>query len=78
MGEGQAGFGYYRGCYPGLVLDYYGTALVPDGPVWVGFAPECHCGQSTGNPNCPSEGTGGLFGLVGRLVPRGKDMSAQH
>jgi hypothetical protein len=67
------GRSHYRGCYPRLVLDYYGATMAPDGTVWVGLAQGCPYGSSTGNPNCPSTGpdAGGLFGLVGRLAPPG-------
>ena len=78
-GEGVAGPGYYRGCYPGLVLDYYGATMGPDNTVWVGFAQECPYGQPiAGNFNCASAATGGLFGLVGRLVSKGKAASVNQ
>jgi len=73
------GKSHYRGCYPRLVLDYYGATMAPDGTVWVGFAQECPAGRpALGNPNCPTTGPdpSGLFGLVGRLVLRGGPVSA--
>jgi len=78
-GEGVAGPGYYRGCYPGLVLDYYGATMASDGTVWVGFAQECPYGRrASGNPNCPGTGDGGLFGLVGHLAPRRNETAAKR
>jgi hypothetical protein len=70
-----AGPGFFRGCYPRLVMDYFGVTMAPDGTVWVGFAQECPFGQPApgNNPNCPSmSDPGGLWGLVGRLVPQGE------
>jgi hypothetical protein len=76
----NSGPGHFRGCYPRLVLDYYAATMAPDGTVWVGFAQECPFGKPApgNNPNCPAiSDPGGLWGLVGRLVPRGEHASAQ-
>jgi len=75
----NSGPGHFRGCYPRLVMDYFGATMAQDGTVWVGFAQECPFGRPApgNNPNCPAE-TGGLFGLVGRLVPRGEHAIARQ
>jgi hypothetical protein len=80
----NAGPGQYRGCGPAFNrFDYYGATMAPDGTVWVGFAQECPFGRPVSdNPNCPSTLTGtvpdGLWGLVGRLVPRGEYVSVRQ
>lgn len=69
----RVGGQFFRGGYPRLIVDYYGAAMAPDGTVWVGFVQECPYGRPSSNPNCPSgtgSNDGGLFGFVGRLVPR--------
>jgi hypothetical protein len=77
----NSGPGHFRGCYPRLVLDYYGATMAPDGTVVVGFAQMCPFGKPApgNNPNCPAmSDPGGLWGLVGRLVPRGEHATAQQ
>ena len=73
----SVGASFFRGGSPRLDIDYYGSAMGPDGTVWVGYAQMCPYGQtlgSAGNPNCPSGNgptDGGFFTILGRLVPQG-------
>jgi hypothetical protein len=80
----NAGPGQFRGCGPAFNrFDYYGATMAPDGAVWVGFAQECPFGRPVSdNPNCPGTLAGtvpdGLWGMVGRLVPRGEDVRSSQ
>lgn len=72
--ENLVGHSYFFACSPRpYAMDYYGATMAPGGAVWVGFVQECSVGMPPGNPNCPSTGKRGeFFGLVGRLLPLGK------